>query len=406
MSKFKEPANIKQIGNIDNSSRLKIYIEDYAYSYLQQYTKDGNYNERLAFLVGEHIYDEDQDIILINGAICGVHTNRADGILNINQETWAQVHEQQAKYFPESKIMGLAQSQPGYGIYINEKYAAQFRNNFNELFQVFLVLDPIERICAFHVFDSQRENLNLIKGYFIYYKKNDAMNEYIIANKKNKKIKFEIADTNDQDNLNSKQNIKAKKNNNTDQRKIINMLAGLSAVLFLICFIMGAGLVQNEDRISKLENKIQIVSNLYKELDDSESVFALKQDKNKITVTPEIIKDIEPKEKNNKQEANQKENDFFAYDFQDDFDLEDDQVNKIQTGETKPEEQQEKKLEDQQEKKEKKIPESYVVKDGDSLGSISLKFFGDLSMVNKIMEINGMDDPDKIYVGKILKLPS
>ena len=75
------------------------------------------------------------------------------------------------------------QSQPGYGTYLNNKYVCQFRNNFNKLFQTFLVCDPIENLNVFHVFDSVRENLNPIKGYFIYYQKNESMSEYMIANR-------------------------------------------------------------------------------------------------------------------------------------------------------------------------------------------------------------------------------
>ena len=92
----------------------------------------------------------------------------------------------------------------------------------------------------FHVFDSMRENLNPIKGYFIYYQKNDAMNEYMIENKEAKQIISED-DTQKEEppeiTIRKRQFERIKKNN-SDQRKIVNMLASLSAVLFLICFII------------------------------------------------------------------------------------------------------------------------------------------------------------------------
>ena len=67
--KFKPPLNIKQMGNIDQDANINIYIEDYAYTYLQQYVKAGNYNERLAFLIGKLIKENNKNIILISGAV-------------------------------------------------------------------------------------------------------------------------------------------------------------------------------------------------------------------------------------------------------------------------------------------------------------------------------------------------
>ena len=51
-SGFTFPSNVKQMGNIDK--KLKIYIEDYAYTYLYQYAKTGGGSEKLAVLVGGH----------------------------------------------------------------------------------------------------------------------------------------------------------------------------------------------------------------------------------------------------------------------------------------------------------------------------------------------------------------
>jgi LysM repeat protein len=407
MSKFKVPTNIKQIGSIDNNSNLKIYIDDCANNYLQQYIKAGNYNDRLAFLIGQIICDENNEIIVcIVGAIKALHTEYSDGILNITPQTYDYINNQIKKYFPDSCIVGLAQSQPGYGTYLNEKYVTQFKNNFTEINQVMFVCDPIEKINAFYIFDDARENLFALNGYFIFYKKNDAMSEYIIANKKIDKVTFDESYNSSDDELDNKNN-KPKKNNR-DQKKIVNMLASLSAVLFLICFVMGAGLVQNEDRISKLENKIQVLNNLYKNMNNAESVFSFQEpsDQKKSeelnSMTPKIIKDIENKTSSEKksQESQTKldvgllaQNDETNFITPNSFETQENHVKPSNINKNKDEE------------KIKKIPDTYTVREGDSLSSISIRFFDDISMMQKIMDINNMDNPDKIYIGKVLKLP-
>jgi len=431
-NKFKAPLNIKQMGNIDQDANINIYIEDYAYTYLQQYVKAGNYNERLAFLIGKLIKEDNKNIILISGAVNTKYTQHNDGIINITKETWNYVYDQIEKYFNGLEVMGLMQSQPGYGSYLNEKYISQFRNNFNKLYQVYLLCDPIENLNSFYIFDKMRENLEAIKGYFIYYEKNNAMNDYMIDNKEIKASNSSSDQIEKQEppeiTIRKRQFDRVQKSNN-DQKKIVNMLASLSAVLFLICFIMGTGLVQNEDRISKLESQLKALNNSYKELSENnkiESVFSFsdsasananKNNNNSSpekNLTPKIIKDIN----NNKSQEDNLSNVVSDSSFSLDKEKNKDKDNKLLDNSldnlTKPELESElksnnkNKTNGQHESKLNNKSDStktYVVKDGDTLSLISQKFFGNTSMVDKIIKINNMDDADKIYVGKVLKLP-
>ena len=49
---------------------------------------------------------------------------------------------------------------------------------------------------------------------------------------------------------------------------------------------------------------------------------------------------------------------------------------------------------------------SYIVKDGDSLGSIAENVYKSIHFVNRIKEINNISDEDKICVGQKLWLPN
>lgn len=50
-------------------------------------------------------------------------------------------------------------------------------------------------------------------------------------------------------------------------------------------------------------------------------------------------------------------------------------------------------------------PVSYVVKKGDSLAGIARKFYGDVSMVKEICNVNQIQDPDQIQPGQNILLP-
>jgi len=51
------------------------------------------------------------------------------------------------------------------------------------------------------------------------------------------------------------------------------------------------------------------------------------------------------------------------------------------------------------------IPATHTVQPGENLTSISLSFFGDTTRVTRIMEMNGIEDPNHIRIGDVLMLP-
>ena len=50
-------------------------------------------------------------------------------------------------------------------------------------------------------------------------------------------------------------------------------------------------------------------------------------------------------------------------------------------------------------------PETYIVKKGDTLETISREKYGDVSHVEAICELNGLDDGNLIFIGQKLLLP-
>ena len=437
--KFNLPVNIKQIGNINLDMKLKIYIEDYAYNYLKQYAKAEKYNERLAFLIGKNIKEDDKNIVLISGVIKTEFLHRDQEILNLTSETWKQAYKQIEKYFSGLEIVGLMQSQPKYKNYLNEheKYVSQFKNNFNKPNQIFLLYDPIENKDIFYVLDEEQKNLEEIKSYFIYYEKNDAMNEYMIENREAKK-NHEYENTEKDETpeiLARKKQFERVQKTNYEQKKIVNMLTSLSIILFLICFIMGAGLIQNEDRIAKLESRLKNIDGYCKNCNEAKikSVFfeknnyvekkqKEKNDEDKINADKEKYELDERKkienENNDDIEFNETdENNLIENKFKMDTKIEDENnVFDEKKNEYKKKTESENDVFDEKEKQEKKIGktknkktddnlQTYTVKDGDSLSLISQKFFGSTKMINEILKLNGMDDANKIYSGKVLKLP-
>lgn len=383
------PKNIKQMGNIDDD--LKIYMEDYVFTYLQQYSKHSNGEERIAVLIGDSYTIDGNNVLFINGAVKGEHTIIEDGMVKLTKKSFDYINEQIDKYFKNSNIIGWFYSQPGFSDYINDGYINYHRENFSKENQVFFLSDPLENIGGFY--RLYNNDFKAINGFIIYYEKNEAMSEYMLNNKTtNNRI--------DEDNFKAKDerliNMSRKKtsiNKNihslNEYKKMSNIFGSLSAVLFLICFIMGAGLIQSDDKIAELEKRLVKLDDSYRYIlsqikdDNVQSVFA--QNNSKYS---------EPSSK---------------------------QTSSLSTADTHTTQQTtvlttevstisttqiiDKTSETTSKNKSQQNLKKYEVKEGDSLELISKKFYGDRSKIEEIMSINGLDNPNTIYVGKTLLLP-
>jgi nucleoid-associated protein YgaU len=160
----------------------------------------------------------------------------------------------------------------------------------------------------------------------------------------------------------------------------MNLLTGLSAVLFIICFVMGAGLIQNQDRISVMEDQLVQLSTAYRNL------FVQLSD---ATYSPVFAED-EPN-----REANSGPPDVH-------YDYEDEPAPPGHEPEPTPEPTPEPIADISTVSL---IPDTYTIQPGDSLIAISIRFYGDDTAVNEILAINGIDNADFIQAGKTIALP-
>ena len=431
MSDFTLPTNIKQIGSIGDG--LRIYVEDYVCTYLQAYAEAGGYKERLAFLVGRHMNIDGQPILFISGAIAGEYAEEHEGILRFSQRSITLAEQALEAHFVGMEIVGWMQSQPSYGVYLNQHYAAYHRRQFHEPHQVMFVMDPMERTNAFYEQNPEAlspAGMSEIRGYFIYYDKNTNMHEYMLAHKIEdytavsptfiERTPLEFADDayplpealpeglpearletltdalpehiaaspGDPDFEAHRQAVRMERRGAAaEQRRATNLLGSLCAILFVVCFVMGVGLMRNQDRISRMELEMRQLStayrNLFTQMGGLTPVFAGQDDTNaddQVNAPPETT---EPIQTNEPQSANG------------DTDrpptvpinpLPGNNAN--DTALLPP------------------VPPMYTIQPGDSLIAISRYFFGDENMVDSIMALNNIEDPDHIVAGRTLALPS
>ena len=347
------PNNVKQVGSISDGNR--IYLEDYACTYLEQYAASEGGKEKIALLVGRNLTINDDCVLFINGIIQGKYTIQKNGMIELTEKSWQYIEKQLNLYFKDCQVVGWAYVQPGFEDYISEKLCNFQKSNITKGLQVLYITDPTEKISGFYKWNNNEEVFNNIKGYIIYYEKNDGMHEYMLENKIKEDKPVETAEErlkNDagakaRKKATSKDPKKAKHYATVDHSKTINLLSSLSFVMLLVCFIMGATLVQNDDKLNQLEAQLTALES---EFQNTKAVFASYAETTTITTTEA------PTEATTAQATAQVEH-------------------------TK-----------------------YKVQQGDTLISISKAKYGNTAKVREIRQLNNMEN-DKIVVGKTILLP-
>lgn len=354
------PTNVKQIGTInDNTSR--IYMEDYAQTYIDQYAASDITRERIAILIGKKIQAEGDEVLFISGVIQGKYTIKKNNMLELTEKSWQYVKKQMSMYFSGLEIVGWVYIQPGFEDYIGENICTFQKKNKDRGLEVLYIADPSEHINSFYNWNDETKMFNQIKGYIVYYEKNEGMHEYMLENKI-KTVKKEIPQKTISDAGAAARAVASTKRSkyrtgsriSADSRKMVNLLGGVSFIMLMVCFVMGAGLIQNDERINNLEEKISFLEADFKE---SQDVFA-SQTLSEATTQPSSVSSTQS------------------------------ETNEPTTVKTATEESYKK----------------YVVKTGDTLIKICKNTYGDAAKIDEIKEINSIKD-NTIVVGETLLLP-
>lgn len=393
MDKFGYPTNIKQIGDVDDN--LRIYIEDYVYSYLLQYAEAGENEERIAALVGRCMLIDGQTVLFINGAIQGKYAEIDKGIVTFSKKCLEYIDNQVDKYFKGLEVVGWLQSQPNYGNFLSASYAKYHIDNFKKSYQVMLVADPIEKINSFFIWNDERTDITEAKGFFIFYDKNKNMHNYIVDNKIIKFNKTTPIETVEQpieqfiEDIEIEPVKKVAKKTNTTQTKsassmqkinIKQFTTPVASFLLFATVLMGVSLISSNNRINKLEGDVTNIRTAYNDLvtyindQGTQAVFA--SNSQEIDQT-EVV--VEPtSEQTTTDDTEQK---------------------------TEPEPVNEPQPTPESVSKTTTTQKTYTIRQGDSLISICREVYGTDDMMDTLMEANNITDPNKIYYGMVIKLP-
>lgn len=148
---FHLPKHIMQIGS--GGGVPEIYIEDYAYGYLGRLAANDCTVCRVAVLVGEFIRSEGKRYVFIRGAIEAEDATE-ENKPKFSSEIWADVYGKIKRFFPQYEAVGWFFGGPGYLTEVNDTVRQTHLDWFGGRDRVLFRLDPVEKESSFYLYDN------------------------------------------------------------------------------------------------------------------------------------------------------------------------------------------------------------------------------------------------------------
>ena len=342
---LKLPKNIRQIGLPEE--KKKIYVEDYVVTYMNQLASEHSNEQSAAILLGFYSKQKDVKLTFIHGAI-GIPAAKVDeDSISFSSDIWEEIYNAIGKYFPKSEIVGWFLTRPGKSLGVNEKITKIHVDHFPGKEKTLFMMDPLDKEEAFFIYENGK--LTRQQGYYIYYERNEEMQNYMVEQRvgKGSEEMLETADI--------KRKVRVSKE--TEKIKSQKIRKGGSNRKITGAIVAALALVVVGMNIMELLYKQEASQSVANWIEEETLTIQIPEE------TAEWVAETELKQG-------------MVY---------------------------------EQETNDVAVNASpgirYTVRKGDTLVNISIGLYNDQDYVDLICELNNIDDPDLIYEGMILELP-
>ncbi len=415
----KLPRNVRQIGEAGKGK--KVYLEDYAVTYLHQV--------EAAVLLGEAWEKDGVQYLFIHGAV-QVEDN------SFGEDVWEKVYREAKEYFPDSEILGWSMQVPEMPEAPDREAERIHRVNFDREDTVLLLYEPVEKEDA--VFVSEGGKLVKCSGYYVYYDKNKSMQDYMVCRNEGKSVEKEAEVPDSAIKSFRRRTAEKKKAAESEkeppaQPKNVRFLYAASTFLALTILVIGFTMVNNYDKMKKMELALsglnggtealavsadpetETQSETESESGDDEEA----QETESLEGSPDAGETDAAKEtetqngqesesdgragtsqaEGNQAQASAAENPSVTNDGSQ-------AANTPQSGADQASQaQQETEAQQASAPAVRQYQASYTVKFGDTLVDICRMYYGTDEKMQEICDFNGITDPNRIVPGQTIKLP-
>lgn len=350
------PKNIRQIGSPSGNKR--IYIEDYVMTYLNQLANPNSTYARGAILVGETVKGERGEVLFISGALPAQNLELDLEESTFDGETWSLIYQEVKTHFPDLEVVGWFLSRMGFSTMVNDMIVQLHMDNFAGEDKVLYIMDALEGEEAFYM--TEGDYLRRQSGYYIYYARNEAMQNFMIETKETVEIGEPCeVEKKDEAVIRNYKKIMEERARHAKIERMNKVLYGMCSGLSIAVLALGVAVFSNYQMLEKMETKLVASGVLLTEQEDyGEYEVKVKKANNE-----------------NRKVANIEEKTAAV------------NTNKVDVASSN-------------------LPNYYIVQNGDTLSSISFKMYNSVGYVAELMEANGFGEADEIREGDCIVIPT
>lgn len=167
------PKNFRQIGSAEKST--KIYIEDYVYTFMRKLS--GEEDISVGALIGNNVTREGAECVFVSGMIKASGCVFSDDRVVITDNTWAAVFENVKKYFDGMTVCGWFVSSKNSQICKQAAVSGIYSCGNHEAALIYMRDRENDEDFVYKV---TAQGKSLLSGYYIYYERNEQMQEYMV----------------------------------------------------------------------------------------------------------------------------------------------------------------------------------------------------------------------------------
>lgn len=406
------PKNIRQIGLAGENYR--IYIEDYVYTFLHRAAQAKCQQEEdsgiLAVFLGENRWQSGTGYTFIRGALLADAGEITEEHIEITQNMWQKIHEEQEKYFEGQEIVGWFLARQSLPMVVSELIGKVHRNQFGGE-KILMLMDTAEQEEAFFRY----ENNFLVRqsGYYIYYEKNIQMQNYMLE--KNPEIQEESQETVQDDAVRAFRSLIQKKKKEepeeTEEKTSVFSYAATACIVLALA-VVGVRFYRNYQVGQNIEGETRTASaDIMQETEITQIPAASVQQVTptswaELIESPKITPTAEPtliptvtisaeeaqiyKEESDTRKAQRR--------IQQKKQNEEESTGQDNSGQASSDQ-------DSETTSAMQTRGSYTIRPGDTLYQISIENYGTMDKVTDICRANGISENEIIYPGQIIVLP-
>lgn len=233
------PKNVRQVGDIDPDKR--VYIEDYALSFIKDLYLDEDEEGRVGILLGEEQTMGDEHYVFVKGAMEITNASVFEGTVSLTEETWNMVKANKMAHFDGMKTVGWFIVSSNIHPDGNSSIERTHIDSFGR-YSILLDVNPGEN--SEEVYSCFDGGLEPLEGYMVYFDRNDEMQRYMASVKEGRS-----STKADETATRRYRQIMREKKNEPKARQELSLMYVLSAILVIFVLAIGVGKLNSEKNV-------------------------------------------------------------------------------------------------------------------------------------------------------------